>query len=77
MGNVTERTTAGADGTQNHKCRGTVIETFSKVRARGLFTDRVKTIFCGIAALIPRIREESAGSLISSIPVFLTAPRAL
>ncbi len=45
MGDVTERTAAGADGTQNHKCRGTVIETFSKVRAGGLFTDRVKAIF--------------------------------
>lgn len=52
MGNVTERTAAGADGTQNHKCRGTVIETFSKVRAGGLFTDRVKAIL-RIAALIP------------------------
>jgi hypothetical protein len=44
MSNVAERAAAGTDGTQNHKRRGAVIETFSKVRARGFFTDGVKAI---------------------------------
>src|SRR5690606_21568935 len=35
MSNIAERATAGTDSTQNHKRRGAVVETLSKVRARG------------------------------------------
>ncbi|MNE07737.1 hypothetical protein D3C80_1003670 [compost metagenome] len=44
MSHITERAATGANGPQNHKGGGTVVETFRKVRARGFFTDRVKAV---------------------------------
>ena len=44
MGNVTEWATAGTDCAEDHKGCGSVIETFSQVRAGSFFADRVQAI---------------------------------
>ena len=45
VGHVAERAATGADSAEDHKGRGTVVETLGQVRARGFLTDGVQAVF--------------------------------
>ncbi|STV10807.1 Uncharacterised protein [Klebsiella pneumoniae] len=87
MRDVAERATAGTDRAEDHKGRGTVVEAFCRFGQEASSHTECRP-FLRIAALIPWIRDESAGSLIfihsgflsrasRSVATFFTGIRAI